>query len=529
MGRLLAVLSLLLRLAAQAPQEGGAAAIVDGTEVVRFRLPLGSFSPQQRAEQLERAIRGLARTSGSAPVEIREAPGMVLIYVSGNPVMVVTEADARLEGLTPALLAGQHAASIRRAIREYNHGHSWRNLLTGLLKTLAIWTLFAGALWALKRALELATRRIGQWFDGLAEKRGARGLVLLLFERLSMLALFAVKIATAVFLLVWFSILLTYTFSLFPATQNISVSLVETVWGAIRNVLLALFGYLPRGLFVAVVCALAYYGLQMARILFAALERGDVHLGKLHPEIAGITYQLFRGAVVILVLIIIFPYLPGSHTDAFKGISIFLGVVLSLGSGSAVSNLMAGVVLAYMRPFRVGDRVKIADTLGDVVQRGTLVTRVRTIKNVEVTIPNSAILGAQILNYSTLARDRGLILNTAVTIGYNAPWRTVHNLLIQAALATPGILPDPAPFVLETSLNDYHVSYEINAYTDRPNEMINIYSELHAHIQDAFNAAGVEIMSPSYLSLRDGNTVTIPEAHRPADYRPEVFRVKPVE
>jgi small-conductance mechanosensitive channel len=190
--------------------------------------------------------------------------------------------------------------------------------------------------------------------------------------------------------------------------------------------------------------------------------------------------------------------------------------------------VLAGLVLTYMRPFRIGDRVKIADTTGDVIEKSLLVTRVRTIKNVEVVIPNSAILGNQILDYSAMARSQGLILNTSVTIGYDTPWRTVHDLLTHAALNTEGVLSNPAPFVLQTSLNDFHISYELNAYTDRPNEIHNIYSHLHEAIQDSFNQAGVEIMSPSFYALRDGNATTVPEDKRPVNYEAPSFRVKTV-
>jgi len=183
-------------------------------------------------------------------------------------------------------------------------------------------------------------------------------------------------------------------------------------------------------------------------------------------------------------------------------------------------------VLTYMRPFRVGEYVKIADSTGDVLEKNLLVTRLRTVKNVEVVIPNGAVLGNQILNYSAMARKRGLILNTTVTIGYDAPWRTVHELLNCAARQTDGILADPPPFVLQTALNDFNVSYQLNAYTDRPNDMVDIYSRLHENIQDSFNRAGVEIMSPSYYALRDGNTVTIPESDRPPDYNAPSFRVR---
>jgi small-conductance mechanosensitive channel len=169
--------------------------------------------------------------------------------------------------------------------------------------------------------------------------------------------------------------------------------------------------------------------------------------------------------------------------------------------------------------------VKIADTIGDVLDRTLLVTRVRTCKNVEVVIPNGAILGSQVLNYSAMARTTGLILHTSVTIGYDAPWRKVHDLLVRAAVSSEGILPEPPPFVLETSLNDFHITYELNAYTDQPNNIQNIYSNLHQAIQDSFNEGGVEIMSPTFYALRDGNTVTIPSADRPANYEAPSFRV----
>jgi small-conductance mechanosensitive channel len=190
-----------------------------------------------------------------------------------------------------------------------------------------------------------------------------------------------------------------------------------------------------------------------------------------------------------------------------------------------VANLIAGIVLTYMRAFQVGDYIRIGDHVGDVVEKTLLVTRIRTIRNVVITISNVSVLGANIVNYSGVAREKGLALNTSVTIGYDAPWRTVHELLIAAARSTPLILHDPPPFVLQTALNDFYVTYEINAYTDQANRMDFIYGELHQNIQDKFNEAGVEIMSPHYAQLRDGNTVTIPAPYRPGDYRPGALRV----
>ena len=175
-----------------------------------------------------------------------------------------------------------------------------------------------------------------------------------------------------------------------------------------------------------------------------------------------------------------------------------------------------------------GDRVKVGESFGDIIETSLLATRVRTIKNEDVTIPNSIVLGQSTINYSRNARTLGLILHTSVTIGYDAPWRQVHDLLVDAALATPGILNEPRPFVWQTALNDFYVTYEVNAYTDTPRDMVDIYAALHARIQDSFYAAGVEIMSPHYTSLRDGNTVAIPESARPPGYLSPAFRVTDV-
>jgi small-conductance mechanosensitive channel len=205
---------------------------------------------------------------------------------------------------------------------------------------------------------------------------------------------------------------------------------------------------------------------------------------------------------------------------------VFLGVLVSLSSSTALSNMIAGIVITYTGAFRIGDRVKLGDAFGDISETSLLATRVRTIKNETITIPNSIALSTAVTNYSREARTRGLILHTTVTIGYDAPWRHVHDLLIEAARSTPGVLADPPPFVWQTALNDFYVSYEINAYTASAFEMIDTYAALHARIQDSFYAAGVEIMSPHFTAVRDGQSVAIPEAFRPPSYRPAPWRVE---
>jgi len=280
--------------------------------------------------------------------------------------------------------------------------------------------------------------------------------------------------------------------------------------------------YLPNIFFILVIVVCTVYLLRFIRFLFSEVERQNISLPGFYPDWAMPSFKITRFLVIAFAVVVAFPYLPGSDSPAFKGVSVFLGVLFSLGSSSAISNVVAGTILTYMRAFTVGDRVKIADTMGDVLEKTLLVTRIRTSKNVDITIPNAMVLGSHIINYSSSAQ---LILNTTVTIGYDVPWRQVHELLIAAARSTERIMDQPAPFVLQTALNDFYVSYELNAYTNDPSAMASIYSELHAQIQDRFNEAGVEIMSPHYSTLRDGNMTTIPSDYLPSDYQPPAHRI----
>ena len=259
---------------------------------------------------------------------------------------------------------------------------------------------------------------------------------------------------------------------------------------------------------------------------FGLIERNQLELDWFYDDWAKPTYQIVRFVVIITALISAYPYIPGSSSEAFQGIGLVLGAIISFASSSAISNIVAGVILTYTRAFRLNDRIKVGDTVGDVVEKTLLVTRVMTIKKVVVTIPNALVMGSQIINYSTsVAEGDGVILHTSVTIGYDVPWQKVEALLIEAALETNLIANDPKPFVLQTSLDDWYVSYEINAYTKQSKLMAAIYSDLHRHIQDKFNEAKIEIMSPHYLTLRDGNASTVPSVLSDKDYVAPEFKL----
>jgi small-conductance mechanosensitive channel len=211
------------------------------------------------------------------------------------------------------------------------------------------------------------------------------------------------------------------------------------------------------------------------------------------------------------MLVMIFPKLPGSDSPIFQGVSVFLGLLVSLGSSSAIGNMVAGLVITYMRPFKIGDLIKLGDVTGEVIEKTLLVTRLRTVRNEEITIPNSAVLSGNTTNYSALAKDEGLIIHTTVTIGYDVHWKTMHEALLEAASRTANLIPYKNPFVLQTSLDDFYVSYQLNVYTSQSNALAPIYSELHQHILDVCAEKGIEIMSPHYRAERDGNESTIPK------------------
>ena len=307
---------------------------------------------------------------------------------------------------------------------------------------------------------------------------------------------------------------LAFALSIIPGTHNAISSVIDKIGEIFVRAGETILGYLPNLFTLIFIVIVTRYTLKLLRFLYDGINSKRIKIAGLHPELTEPTFQLSRVMILALALVAAYPFLPGSNSPAFRGITIFIGFLLSLGSTSLVTNIVSGIVLTYTRGLRIGDRVKIGGTVGDVLERTLLVTRIRTIKNVVVTIPNGMVLNNEIINYNAPMVDEGLILNTTVTIGYDVPWRKVHDLLIQAALATRNILSDPKPFVLQTSLDDYYVSYELNAYTHTPEQMATIYSELHQNIQDRFNEAGVEIMSPKFTAYREGSELTIPAQYR---------------
>jgi small-conductance mechanosensitive channel len=418
--------------------------------------------------------------------------------------------------------------SVTFSLFPFSRGWDLEPIFRGVLLSLVA-TVFGAGLWKLGATFfTVARKKFNEWKGTVIRGVRIREFELFSEDRIVALSLTLVTgVQYAGVLLLGYAYL-TIVFSVFEFSRTWAQTLFGYVTDPVLEVLTSFVAFLPDLFFIIVVVAITRFVLKIIKGIFEEVSRGRVTLGNFHRDWAMPTYQIVRFLVIAFAAVVIFPYLPGSGSAAFQGISVFLGILFSLGSSSAIANMVAGIVITYMRPFQIGDRVKIADTAGDVVERNLLVTRVRTVKNVDVTIPNAMVLGSHIINYSSTSGTRSLILHTSVTIGYDVPWRKVHELLLAAAKDSKEILEDPAPFVLQTSLDDYSVAYELNAHTDNPSRMAAIYSDLHQNIQDKFNEAGVEIMSPSYSAVRDGNQVTIPPDYLPKEYTPASFRIFPL-
>jgi small-conductance mechanosensitive channel len=510
-----------------AGQEGIAWVVLGTDTVMSIARRLGSITPAERAAVVRDHLTRLATdpAADSAGVVVSSNATTSDIMLGSVIVASISDSDAEAAGMPRAALADSVAARVRVALAHEGYGARTRSLLVGSALAFFVALATVALVFLLQRLfarlLQLVERGRGGWVPEVRFQRQ----VFLTSARLADVLLSFVRVLRIAAIVLVLYIALPVILSLFPWTRSYADRLVGYLVTPFASVGRAVLDYLPKLVTLAAIIVVARYLLKLIRLFFIGIEHGNLSFPNFHPEWAIPSYKIVRFLVIVFALIASWPYLPGSGSPAFQGIGVLVGLLISFGSASAISNVVGGIVLMYMRPFSVGDRVRIADTVGDVIEKDLLVTRVRTIKNVHVTIPNSMILASHIINYSATAARGGLILNTTVTIGYDAPWREVHGALERAAKATEGLLATPAPFVLQTALSDFYVSYELNAYTELPNRMAMTYAALHANIQDAFNAAGLEIMSPHFAALRDGNATTIPVAARGPGYRAPAFRV----
>ncbi len=299
-----------------------------------------------------------------------------------------------------------------------------------------------------------------------------------------------------ILLIIYFSLI--FTLSILPGTEDVANKLIEFIFLPLKNTFIAVTGYLPRLFTVLITVIIFRYLVSMVKSVFREIDKKKLNIQGFEPHWARTTGSIIVFLLNTLMLIMILPDLPGYKSLAFKGVIAFLGALITIGGSSVIANYMAGIVVTYMNSFRLGDWVKIDNTTGEITEISPFAIKLRTAKMVVVSIPNSRILTTHINNFSSEFGNQRVLLHTTVSIGYDVSWKTVNELLISAAEKTASLDLSTPPFVRQHKLDDFYVVYELNAYSKEPSKMSGIYSEMHKHILEEFNVAGVEILSPHY-------------------------------
>ncbi len=491
----------------------GVPVVVEGDTLFYLYTKRGGYTPLQRAEMIDAAIMQLGKRFTLHPDSVYiESSDIVTDLMYGNKVIAsFTDQDGLWEGRSREQLATDKRKIVVQKLKELKEEHSlWqlgKRILYFVLVLAGQYLLFWLTGW-LFRKLKV---RIQKLKDTRLKPISIQNYELLDTQRQVNLLIFLSNLLRYVIMLLQLLITVPLLFAIFPQTKGLAYQIFSYIWNPIKNILVGIVDYIPNLFAILIICFAVKYLVRLVHYLSREVEAGRLKFGGFYPDWAMPTYHIIRFLLYAFMIAMIYPYLPGAKSGVFQGISVFIGLIVSLGSSTVIGNVIAGLVITYMRPFKLGDRIQLNDTTGNVIEKTPLVTRIKTPKNEVVTIPNSFIMSSHTVNYSASAREYGLIIHSEVTIGYDVPWRQVHQLLIEAALNTPGVIDDPRPFVLETSLSDWYPVYQINAYIREADKLAQIYSDLHQNIQDRFNEAGIEIMSPHYMAMRDGNESTIPK------------------
>ncbi|WP_428328715.1 mechanosensitive ion channel family protein [Mucilaginibacter sp.] len=506
----------------------GEPVIVNRDTLFKLYANQGLFNVQERAAIVSKRINDLiSRIDFNADsLSLKNDTAISVIYYKSAVIMAVNNQDASYSELDRPQLAASYLAILKKITGNAFENSSVKQVITNVTEAIAVLVLLLLLIWAVNKAFRWFKYRLLKAWESRIAKLGQQGAPIGYANRVLPLLTNLLRVSRLFIIILLVYLALPVAFLIFPFTKPIATQLLGYVINPLKNIALAVIHYIPNLLTIGVIYLVTRYIVRLIKFIATEIANGSFTIKNFYPEWAIPTYNIIRVLLYAFMFVVIFPYLPGSDSKIFQGVTVFLGILFSFGSSSAISNMVAGLVLTYMRPFKIGDRVKVGEITGDVIEKNLLITRIRTIKNEDITVPNSSILGGASINYTSSSKDLGLILNTSITIGYDAPWAVIHQLMIDAALDTDGILKDPKPFVLQTQLNDFNVTYQINAYTALSHKMAVIYSNLHQKIQDKFNEAGVEIMSPHYTALRDGNTIQIPDKYKPENYKKPGFKVE---
>jgi len=473
--------------------------VVDGATLFRVR-GVTSLPAERRAADIADRIKAVA-ANRAIPVDsigLQDTPQATFVVAAGRRLFAVVDADAQIEGLTRQVLAEAERQRVVEAVRAFRRDRESAVLSRGLLQALAATAAVVVVVVVLRRAVRRLRATVDRRFRAKVHDVKISTVEVVRGEQLWYVIERLVAFTGTLSMVAAVYVYLNYVLLIFPWTRGFGRNLSNVVLEPLATVGTGIVRFIPSLVFLCILALITRFVIRVAGVFFRGVAQGTINFQGMEPEWAPSLERILRFVVIAFALIIAYPYIPGSGSEAFKGIGLVVGLMFSLGSPALVGNLVAGMSLAFRRAFRVGDRVKIGEHVGEVTQVRLLTTYLRSPKNEEISIPNSAILNGEVVNYSALARDKGLILHTTVGIGYETPWRQVEAMLLESARRTSGLLSNPAPFVLQRALGDFAVTYEINAFCDSTQGLLGRYSELHRNILDVFNEYGVQIMTPAY-------------------------------
>lgn len=489
---------------------------------------IGSSNASERAQAITHKIRKLYENdlfSKDSLIMIKNESGYDIAY-KDEIIMSVTEYDSKWYNENPEKIAGLCLTKIRDSVIQEKEKMSFVNILKRIGLAVLVIIIIGLLMYLINILFRKSAMKITESQNAFVSGLKIGNINILKPKQHKNLILKANSVFRFIVKLIVLYIALPVLFSIFPSTKSYAETLISWVLTPAGKILNGIIDFLPNLITIAVIYLFTHYTIKSLKYFADEIESGDISVKGFYKDWSKPTFNILKFILYAFMMVLIFPYLPGSESEAFKGVSVFIGVLFSFGSTSAITNIVAGLVITYMRAFQLGDVIKIGDVTGIVTEKTLLVTRIKTVKNEDISIPNSTVLSSHTVNYTANAKNPGLIIHTTVTIGYDVPWKKMHEALICAALRTELILKEPKPFVLQTSLDDFYVSYQINAYTEAADKQPLVYSDLHANIQDCCNEAGIEIMSPHYRNVRDGNMTTIPTDYLPEDYIPPSFSIR---
>ncbi len=491
----------------------GAPLVMDGDTLLVLYTRMGGILPEARVEDIREKImeEGRRVTLFTDSVYIFDSEITTDIMIGEELVMSVTDNDGLWQNKTRQELAAEYRTIIEAKIKELHAQYGLKRKLLGVAYVLGAMLALGLLIWATNYCYRRWRYRLLRILLRRTRPLAIKDYEVLNLHRQGILFLTGFNVVRYLIIFLLLFIFVPMFFVAFPETKSFTFTIFGYVWNPFVNILKSVVGFLPKFFQIIVIIICFRYLVKGLHYLMNEIGSGRLKVNGFYADWAQPTYLILRVLCYSFMIVMIWPLLPSSESEVFQGVSVFIGIIVSLGSSSIIGNVMAGMVMTYMRPFHVGDFIKYGDTEGFVIEKSVLVTRIRTRKNDVITIPNSNLMTSQTTNYTFSAHNYGVIVHTKVTIGYDMQWQLIRDLLLAAAAKTSHLQKKPEPFVRITALDDFYVEYEINAYTRKSEMLGDIYSELHQNILDSFHSNGVEIMSPHIFAHRNNLDVQIPK------------------